>query len=276
MSKLTRTPPYYGSKSCNQPVGKWIISLLPWERESVYCEPFAGMLGVLLGRQPVASEIINDLDSNLTNWWRCVRDEQDELARLIALTPWSREVLQEMGEIVNNPPADISPVRRALALHVVLEQGLFKRMVGNVSWRLKVDPSGCLSVRNWTGDEIAPLAARLKYVQIENRDALKVIERVGEHPKSVIYCDPPYPTAHTLQYKHREIDVKRMAAVLKECKGRVAISGYRDEWDCLGWERYEKSSYAQIITGHKVSKSERVEVLWLNYTPPVEQRTLDL
>jgi len=270
-----RCPPYYGSKSKNQPLGRWIISMLPWDYMSTYCEPFAGMLGVLLGRQPVASEIINDLDGNLVNWWRCVRDEQDELARLIGLTPWSREVLKEMTEIVQNPPADIPPVRRALALHVLLEQGLFKRMVGNTTWRMKVQPEGASSVRNWTGEEIYPLAKRLRNVLIENRDALDVIKRVGDEPGAVIYCDPPYPTAHTLQYKHREIDVDLFVSVLRGVKARVAISGYGNEWDALGWDRHEKAASASIIKGREVSAGARTEVLWVNYTPPKQQISLE-
>ena len=271
-----RTPPYYGSKSCNQPLGKWIISMLPWDYNTTYCEPFSGMLGLLLGRQPVACEIVNDLDSNLVNWWRCVRDEPKELARLIELTPFSREVLEEMTKIVQDPPSNTPPVRRALALHVVLEQGLFKRMVGKTSWRLKVQPDASMSVRNWTGVEIYPLAKRMRNVLIEHRDALDVLERVGDEPGAVIYCDPPYPTAHTLQYKHREIDVKRMTDVLRQAKARVAVSGYGKEWDGLGWERYEKKALAQIIKGREVSKGARTEVLWLNYTPPKQQASFDL
>ena len=45
--------------------------------------------------------------------------------------------------------------------------------------------------------------------------------------------------------------------------GKVAISGYGDEWNKLGWYRYEKAdSFSDIKTA---VHSKRVEVLWTNY-----------
>ena len=39
-----------------QGTGRWITSLLPQRAGVLYCEPFAGMLGVLLQRPPSKSE----------------------------------------------------------------------------------------------------------------------------------------------------------------------------------------------------------------------------
>ena len=39
-------PGYYGGKG-RIGVRRWICSLLPYDKRGLYCEPFAGMLGIL-------------------------------------------------------------------------------------------------------------------------------------------------------------------------------------------------------------------------------------
>ena len=271
-----RKPIYFGSKSPHSSLGKWVISLIPWEYDTTYVEPFAGMLGTLLGRNPVRAEIVNDLDGNLYNWWCCVRDEPDELARLISVTPYSRQGILDAFHIVDNPPPDLPAVRRAAALHTVLEQGIYRRMDSKPSWRIIVKPSGAKGDLSWTGKEIYPLAKRLKNVQVENRDALKVLERVCEEPDAVVYCDPPYPTADTSSYRERKFDFGRMSEILQDIKARVAISGYGDEWDNLGWVKNEKLVRTVLIHGRDIRQTERVEVVWTNYQPTKPQESLDI
>ena len=54
---------YYGGKNAQHRTGRWIASMLPYDKG--YVEPFAGMLGVLLQRRRSAAEMVNDADGNL-------------------------------------------------------------------------------------------------------------------------------------------------------------------------------------------------------------------
>ena len=45
-----------------------------------YCEPFAGSLAVLLQRQAVSHEVVNDADGWLVNFWRAMAAAPDEVA----------------------------------------------------------------------------------------------------------------------------------------------------------------------------------------------------
>ena len=77
---------YYGGKSGGHGSsgrGRWIASLLPGDTRTLYAEPYAGMLGILLQRAPAKLEIVNDLNRRIVNWWRVVRDHPDELARMM-------------------------------------------------------------------------------------------------------------------------------------------------------------------------------------------------
>src|SRR5882724_10966277 len=77
---------YYGGKFSHL---EWLLPLLPDCHH--YCEPFAGSGAVLLNRRPSPIETYNDLDGEVANFFRALRDEQEHLVRAIALTPFSRQ-----------------------------------------------------------------------------------------------------------------------------------------------------------------------------------------
>lgn len=77
---------YTGSK---WRMADWIISLMPPHRS--YLEPFFGSGAVFFKKPPSRIETINDLDGEIANLFRCVREKTEELARAVELTPYSRE-----------------------------------------------------------------------------------------------------------------------------------------------------------------------------------------
>src|SRR5436305_14443449 len=67
----------------------WLLPLLPSCHH--YCEPFAGSAAVLLNREPSLVETYNDLDGEVCNFFRVLRDEKEKLVQAVGLTPFSRE-----------------------------------------------------------------------------------------------------------------------------------------------------------------------------------------
>ena len=261
-SSRLRSLPYYGGK---RGYGKatWIAEHLPWAYNSTYVEPFAGMAGVLLARRPVKLEIVNDLNERIVNWWRAVRDEPEQLAWLIDRTPHSRVEYQWATENIDNP--ELPAVRRALAFTVAVDQSMMHADGKNGQWQKNKDIN-VGSVRRPEGRDIDALAFRLRKVQLECMDAVKLIEQVADYRHAVVYADPPYPTADTSPYKESEVDVDRLSAALLSIKGAAAISGYGDEWNHLGWRREERGAtlFAANIHGANANRPPRTEVLWIN------------
>ena len=60
-----------------------------------------------------------------------------------------------------------------------------------------------------------------------------------------------------------------MVELLKAQKGKVALSGYGDEWDMLGWEKHQKETYTPLGTTKEANAkvSNRTESVWCNYKP---------
>src|ERR1043165_138398 len=86
----------------------WLLPLLP-EAEH-YCEPFGGSAAVLINRLPSPVETYNDLDGEVVNFFKVLRDQKDELIQAIGLTPFSRE---EFKKAINNNGGEVSDFERA-------------------------------------------------------------------------------------------------------------------------------------------------------------------
>ena len=258
---------YYGGKSKGGVKSKWILSHLPAAvRSQTYIEPFGGMAAVLLHRDPVKVEIYNDVNARLVNWWEVVKREPLRFGWMIQATPYSRRVFSDAIGMLDD--MSLPAIERAWAFHVVISQGINQGDGGNlkpsnwgIHYKYNVGTIHC-----WPASRFLPLAARMQQVEVHEMDGIALLERNADSEYAVIYCDPPYPSADTSAYLHSEIDVDRLTAALHAQKGYVAISGYGDEWDHLGWHRHELNSFRiQIKTG---VNEKRVEALWTNHKPP--------
>lgn len=90
---------WYGGKFSHL---DWLLPLLP--KCHHYCEPFAGSAAVLLNREPSPVETYNDLDGEVCNFFRVLREEKERLTEVIGLTPFSREEFAIACELDPNVP----------------------------------------------------------------------------------------------------------------------------------------------------------------------------
>lgn len=260
---------WYGGKFSHL---DWLLPLLPECHH--YCEPFAGSGAVLLNRPPSPVETYNDLDGEVANFFRVLRDSKAELVEKIGLTPFSREEFGLACELV----PDLPPVERARRFYVRARQvrtGLAQTAsIGrwaNCKDTSRAGMSGVVS--RWLGavEMLPDIAGRLLRVQIENRPATEVI-RLYDAPGTLFYCDPPYihdTRGDDNAYGHEmtDRDHRDLAAVLNEVRGLVAISNY----DCpLMAELYPRPKWRKHTSPAKTihsTKDKRTEVLWTNFTP---------
>jgi DNA adenine methylase len=229
---------------------------------------------VLINRPPTPIETYNDLDGEVVNFFRVLREYKDELVQRIGLTPFSRE---EFGIACELDPK-LSPVERARRFYVRARQvrtGLAQTASlgrwANCKNTSRAGMSGVVS--RWLGGvEMLPeIAERLLRVQIENRPALDVI-RLYDEDTTLFYCDPPYVhetrgDAKAYGYEMTDREHRELAEVLSSVKGLVAISNY----DCkLMNELYPSEKWMKHLSSARTihsTKDKRTEVLWTNYDP---------
>ena len=92
---------YPGSKWS---IAEWIIGHFPADYEKmVYLEPFVGSGAVFFNKIPGTVETINDLDSDIVNLFRVLRENPEELKRALELTPYAREEYNLAFEPCDDP-----------------------------------------------------------------------------------------------------------------------------------------------------------------------------
>ena len=247
----------------------WLLPLLPDCHH--YCEPFAGSAAVLLNRPPSPVETYNDIDGEVVNFFKVLRDQPDPLTRAIALTPFAREEFYRSVSASNNGVSDVERARlffvRARQARTGLAQRASLGRWANCKNTTRAGMSGVVS--RWLGSVrmLPEIAERLLRVQIENRPAVEVIE-LYDNNNALFYCDPPYPhesrgDSKAYGYEMTDDNHHELARVLNRIKGMAAVSGYRcDLMDTLyaGWRRFDSPPKKC----HSV-KSIRCEALWMNY-----------
>lgn len=98
---------WYGGKYSHL---DWLLPLLP--PTTHYCEPFGGSAAVLINREPSPIETYNDIDGEVANFFRVLRQQKDELLEAIGLTPFSREELRLAVQKSPEPLSDLERARR--------------------------------------------------------------------------------------------------------------------------------------------------------------------
>lgn len=260
------------------PGSKWsiaqrIIALFPENYENmVYLEPFLGSGAVFFNKKPGIVETINDLDGDVVNLFRVIRERPDDLARAIDLTPYSRQEYDLAFEPCNDS------LERARRFLVKTNQAIGAKMGHKCGWRNhkqeKIGGTAC----KWRGvpDVIRVAASRLQgtqsqLVQIECQDALALIERYNR-PEVLMYLDPPYVrstrrSGRLYSNEMRDEDHQRLLDCIVGSRAKIIISGYAsDLYDnaLCGWTRITMES--RITSGETAE-----EVVWMNYSPPDEQ-----
>lgn len=237
-------------------------------KHNSYLEPYFGSGAVLFNKPPSKIETINDLDGNVVNLFRVLRDNPEELARMIDMTPWSRQEYYESYE----PTDDL--IEQARRFLIRSWQAQYSQLNSDSGWR-NAKRKGGSDIHSWRRnlpDRILATASRLKEAQIENIPALEIISQYKDL-QTLIYADPPYvlDSRSGKMYAHEmtNADHIELLEVLDAHPGPVILSGYAcslyDE-RLSHWTRRE--SRAQAEKGNI-----RTEVLWIN---PIAAKSLQM
>lgn len=256
------------------PGSKWniankIIELMP--PHTVYIEPFFGSGAVFFNKKRCNLEILNDLDSEVVNLFKVIRDYPGELANKVFFTPYSREEYKETYDRHNKELDDLEKARQFLIRSNMARAGM---QYYSSSWRtcgpVLASKIKQRVTREWNRipDNIFQAALRLKDAEIENIDAIKLIKKYNRK-NCLIYVDPPYLLS-TRKQKYYNVEMteesehKELINLLKQHKGPVILSGYNSNLynnSLKDWNKIEIKTNAE-------QGKKRIEVIWTNYEIP--------
>jgi DNA adenine methylase len=251
---------YYGGK---QNMVKELLTLIP--DHEIYCEPFFGGGALFFAKPPSEVEVINDVNGEVVNFFKTLKTNFQELQKEIQGTLHSRE-LYKNAMVVYEHPELFPELKRAWAFWVLTNQG-FASMIG--SWGFGKDNSKEKALANKRADFTKAYESRLHKTQIENNDAIKVIDRC-DSKSSFIYCDPPYIGTNMGHYKgYSEAEYKKLLDKLAKLKGKFLLSSFPSSILNAYIKKYKWKT--KSIKGHisvtKHTDKKKTEMLIMNYDP---------
>jgi len=260
---------YYGGKFYLLP---YLLRVIP--KHVCYVEVFGGGGYLLLNKKRSRVEVYNDINGDIVNLFRVLRDNGEELIRRLKYTPYSRKLVEEIG--MRTEFAD--DIERAWAYFIILNQTFnAKGRIGGFAYgRVKNQAS---MFKNLV-DKLNEIVERLRGVVIENLDWQECMDRY-ESENTFVYLDPSYPPEtrvdkNVYDYELTREDHIKLRDYIKNWEGKICLSTYpSDIYEELaneGWYKLEirVSKWSRVLRkdqkGNK--KSRATEVLWMNYEPP--------
>jgi DNA adenine methylase len=185
-----------------------------------YCEPFFGAGAIFFAKEKARVNCINDLNGDIANFFRVVREETDEFCERLPFYPHSRD---DFNYLKGLDVESLSPLDRALRFYSLIIYSFSGKMqsFGNRGNLRNSRPLRNLDSKN---DKIINIAYQLDRVCIENKN-FEYILKLYDGDKTLFYLDPPY--YETAQYAVGTFPIsgyEHIAHFMKTQKGKTALS----------------------------------------------------
>lgn len=300
LTKLTQPLKWHGGKHY---LAQRIIAQFPPHLH--YVEPYFGGGSVLLARDPTrdwliddawkarhgekiparlrgCSEVVNDSNGWLMNFWKHLRDGHlfEEFQRRVTGTPFSQAAFDEACDTMDRMRCDPGSTNSDAALAFFIRCRQSRQGLGTVfatMTRKRTRGSVNEQANAYWGviDGLPEVHQRLRnVVMLDSGDALQVIKQ-QDGPHTLFYLDPPYlheTRVTTNDYENEMTKAQHfgLLELLVSIEGKFILSGYhsamyddhaeRFGWRCLEIQIDNKAS-------RKATKETKTECLWMNYQP---------
>lgn len=209
--------PYPGGKGRRS---GFIIDRMP--PHDCYVEVFGGSGAILYNKPESTHEVYNDLNSDLVQFFKVLRERPDDLEEWVRAVPYAREVYEDWVEdfFAGYRPDD--PVARAGRFFALR----YMQFAGDISmkngFKVRAKRSPARTFDNGRA-RLQELAERFRQVTIENTDYTDIFLRYDDREVDVLfYCDPPYVDGE--HYYGREFDHAAFVEALADLQNDWMVS----------------------------------------------------
>ena len=226
---------------------KKIISKIP--EHICYVEPFFGAGWVYFAKNTSTVEVINDIDGNIVNLFKVIKEHPLEFERLIQYEVISRD---RFYEYINLNIAYLTDIQRAVRFFYLISNSFASKGI-SFGYTATVKPQQKLFIKN-----ILEIRERLKNTIIENKDVLDIIKRY-DRESTFFFLDPPYINTMGYDNKFTIEDHERLNKTLKQVKGKFLLTIN----DCEEARRiYKNFNIEEIKVGYSVARERKARKVY--------------
>jgi DNA adenine methylase len=196
-----------------------IIDLIP-QNHNIYIEVFGGAASVLYSKESSKLEVLNDINSELINLHRAIRNNPQTLSMFLNNLFISREIFNDIKTKKLKPKNNIE---RAAFYFYQLTQSF-----GSKGDNFAMASKSGRKPKNIYKD-FKKISDRLKSVTIENMSFSKLIP-LYDKEDAFFYIDPPYVSTESYYKNTGGFGIKeheQLAELLSKVKGKFLLS-YND------------------------------------------------
>ena len=268
--KIVPLRKFYGGKS---KMSRTIISLFPKNYENMnYVEPFAGALNVFFKKKPSKAESVSDINKNLYNLYKVLRDNEELLFNKIKKTMYCEGTYYDAIKIYDSKDYE-DEIKKAWATLIIFNMAFSGKAKSGYGYNINLNYGSRnipLQFKDVKG-LIHSFSERLENVQIFNRDAHWFLDRFKDESNGLLYLDPPYPGTDQGHYKGFTYnDFNNILEKLYDAKFKFLLSFYEKEG--MNLRPFENNDKFVIIkkplrqsAGSTKHKKMVYETILLNY-----------
>ncbi|HEC20655.1 MAG TPA: DNA adenine methylase [Gammaproteobacteria bacterium] len=197
-------------------LAKHILPLFPDHR--TYVEPFCGAAALFFMKEPVKTEVINDINGDVVNLYRVTKHHLEEFCKEFKRSLVSRE----MFEWANVTPVEtLTDIQRAARFFYLQKLSFGGKVQGRTFWTAPSAPPK-LNFTNIDHD-LSQAHWRLARVYVEHLDWRKCVAKY-DRDYTLFYCDPPYWETEGYGVDFGLEQYHALAELAKNIKGKMLIS----------------------------------------------------
>lgn len=220
-------------------ISSWIVKHIPIG--TVYVDAFGGSGAIIEKlietRTSIKNRFVyNDLDKKFYLFFKLLKEQNEELAHLINITPYSRKIFEEAVEIFKSEQFnELTDLDKTLYFLIANRQSFNSLMNNKNSWSITKKTGHEINYNTWKGlpDYVLKLFNLFKSAYIENLDYKELVTK-WDSKDTVFYFDPPYEDVEQDYYEVNKTDVFNHNDLMEVClsmKGSFALSYYANDKD---------------------------------------------
>lgn len=205
--------PWVGGK---RRLAKHLLPLFP--EHKCYVEPFCGGAALFFRKNASKVEVINDVNGELINLYRVVKNHLEEFVRQFKWALSSRQIFEWEKA---TPVEVLTDIQRAARFYYLQNMAFGAKVEGQTFGTATTAPVGINLLR--LEENLSAAHLRLARTTIEHLSWLECIEKY-DRPHTLFYLDPPYwgTQGYGVEFGLEQYDA--IASMARTIKGNMIIS----------------------------------------------------